>query len=521
MGYTYIPTPYDLYLATQKSKKIKAKIVILNQNMQALQAIDGDVIDCTVTIDAASDIRRTLSLTIQFNPSYISDENNVFTNGKITIDNSIDLSIGIIDTKTNQISWYKQGVFLLNENSYTFNAATQTLTLNCCDLMAKFTGLRNGVIGKGWNYTIPKGENISDTLTTIISQLGGVKNYSIEQIGSYNDDEIFSYGADDAKKNESNFEVPYDLLFSSGSTIYDIITALKDLYPAWEMFFDIEGRFICQKQLLEEDTSAAIVDSTFLDKVLISETRNNNFSKVKNAVEVYGKDGLYYGYAEDRTSGSQYQIGAHPKILAVYKDGDYANVRSDVEAENWAEYLLYQNCRLYDSITIQTILIPFITEVNVKMIHRSRFDNTVHTYIVKKINHDFRNCVTSIEMVKWYSINCTAYQPSLSAPIISAESNLNSIAVNISNVQFATFYKVYINNKFYGKTSGNNFISEVPIDAFKNNKQITINVTSNCDGFKSSEYSNTVSLELDYFSSLAIRAEEYLLTRNNKKIRLH
>ena len=72
-------------------------------------------------------------------------------------------------------------------------------------------------------------------------------------------------------------------------------------------------------------------------------------------------------------------------------------------AKDWAEKELYNSCRMYDSITFTLVPCPFINEVNFKISYRSKWDNQIRTYIVKRVNHSLDN--TTLECIRFYADN--------------------------------------------------------------------------------------------------------------------
>lgn len=115
--------------------------------------------------------------------------------------------------------------------------------------------------------TTPVYSYIRDAMIKTVEELGGIKKYIIKDIGK---------------------TIPYDLEFNIGSTVYDIIEKLRDLYPGWETFFDVDGTFICQKYpTCYEDRVELTYD--VLEPLVISESFTDSFSEVRNITEVFGQ----------------------------------------------------------------------------------------------------------------------------------------------------------------------------------------------------------------------------------------
>ena len=97
--------------------------------------------------------------------------------------------------------------------------------------------------------------------------------------------------------NYWNRTVPYDIEFSSGTSIWSILTELRDLYYPFEMFFD-DTTFVCQEIPSGFNDPVVLNDEEFQDLV-ISESGDIDYSEVKNCVEVFGASVEYDTYVDD------------------------------------------------------------------------------------------------------------------------------------------------------------------------------------------------------------------------------
>lgn len=305
-------TQRDIDVLMQSSREVFVKIQLLNDRYQVLDELQGDVIDGDVNIDAESNIRRTCNLEL-----YVRDRSLfVGEKRKIWLDKTVRLYYGIRHQRTREILWYPLGVYLFNEQSYEYSAVTHTLSVSCVDRMSGLTGLRDGQIG-GVPTEIPAGSLIRDSMISAVTQLGGVQDYLIEDVGK---------------------EVPYDLSFPTGASVYDIVVKLRDLYPGWETFFNLDGAFVCQPvPTLESDP--VLYDDTLLRPLVISEMLTNSFSAVRNVTEIWGKTIDAGRYADASTySGNCYRISLDGFALE-----EYATVGFRVDAANAASPSLQIN----------------------------------------------------------------------------------------------------------------------------------------------------------------------------------
>lgn len=239
------------------------KIELLNYQFQTVDSLEGLCTSGTITIDANSDIRRSGSISLVVKDSSFE----ITTGGRIFLDKYLRVWVGINVLATNEISWTNCGLFIIDAPNYQYDISTNSLTLSLLDLMAKLTGVRNGYL-KGTPVSFPAGENLRQAIISVL-ELGGFKNYIVE---APPDPGI----------------IPFDLNFSQGSTLYTLLKGLLDLYPDYEMFFDVNGTFIYQK-IPSGEGDQIMVDDSLWKELSTNENINVDFQNVKNSIEVYGR----------------------------------------------------------------------------------------------------------------------------------------------------------------------------------------------------------------------------------------
>ena len=130
---------------------------------------------------------------------------------------------------------------------------------------------------------------IRDAVITALTRLGNVKDYNVDDIGEFYAMPDFNKDFQDYRKENPLWNIiPYDLEFNVGDNVLSVLTALRDLYPNYEMFFDENGVFITQMipSTIDDDV---YINNDFLQKILISENFTIDSSKVKNVTQVWGK----------------------------------------------------------------------------------------------------------------------------------------------------------------------------------------------------------------------------------------
>ena len=236
---------------------------LLNYNFQTVDELSGVAVGGSITIDANADVRRTGSIELVVKDSTFE----VQSGGKIWLDKYVRVWVGIASLHTGEIERTNCGLYIIDAPSYSYNTSTNTLTLNLLDLMSKLTGIRNGYL-KGIPTVIKAGESIRKAIIDTLA-LGGFTQYVI--------DEPPSPGT-----------VPNDLEFAQGSTVYDILSGLRDIYPNYEMYFNTDGVFY-YKPIPTGYNEPISADDSLFNHIVLSEDLNTDFQNVKNSIEVYGR----------------------------------------------------------------------------------------------------------------------------------------------------------------------------------------------------------------------------------------
>ena len=189
-------------------------------------------------------------------------------------------------------------------------------------------------------------------------------------------------------------------------------------------------------------------------------------------------------------------------------------VSGDDMAKEWAEQLLYENCRMHDSITLECISLPFLNNTGCKISYRSKLDNKVRTYVIKSISHSFDGNTTTINAIRFYCEQSSAYQQQLDTPTVeSIDISGMTVTVVLSEVQFAEQYHLYIDYKISATSTGTTLSFTLP-DEFAG--EHIVNVTASADGFAESSYSDNTTLT--FARGIDTATGGTLITANGKTI---
>ena len=136
----YNSTNDDIRLVSDKIKKVRTKIEILNYDDTVQGVITGIIADGTHTIDSSSSVRRTFSITI------LPDADSLITveNFSKLIDSKYRLYTCIYDRRNDDYIEYSNGVYLIQNMDFSYDAASNTLKIQASDLMTKYNGAISG-----------------------------------------------------------------------------------------------------------------------------------------------------------------------------------------------------------------------------------------------------------------------------------------------------------------------------------------------------------------------------------------
>ena len=271
----------DYNVLKQQYIKKYIRLELLDFQYNIVDELSGNMTKCSINVDSNSDLRRSCDLGFVVTTSTF----DIKAGSKLWLDKFVRPYVGYENMRTGEIQWYNQGIYLVNNPQWSYNASTNEISMQALDLMSKLTGLRNGNL-EGIPTKIAKDENVREAIISTLA-LGGFTKYVCEE----------------CKTNDGTIvPVPYDIEIDVGGTIYDILTELRDIMPNYQIYFDINGVFHYEPIPLAYDDPVLIDDDLF-NNVLISENINTDFESVKNYVEVLGHtwDVDYYSPSDKTT----------------------------------------------------------------------------------------------------------------------------------------------------------------------------------------------------------------------------
>lgn len=196
---------------------------------------------------------------------------------------------------TDGVHWYGAGVYAIQQNGYSYDATTNKLSLSCLDMTCLLDGTLGGTL-TGYATRIPMYDR---------------KLVVKDGVNYYEDDKKKPHYVRDSIKETFELSgltksmvdywvrrIPHDLEYNTGTTIWNILTELRDLYFPFEMYFD-DDTFVCKEIPSGYDDPVVLDENTFKSMV-ISENASVDYSQIHNCVEVWGASNSSDYFCKDK-----------------------------------------------------------------------------------------------------------------------------------------------------------------------------------------------------------------------------
>lgn len=235
----------------------------MNESDITVASFEGIATGGSINLDSSGNYRRTGNLQM-----VLREEDNLIPNpeSKIWFNKRIGVHIGLQDWN-DEILWFNMGRFAITNVNLDFNSTEKTISCDLLDYMAFLDGTLGGELSHE-TRVVAQGATINQAITAALGSLGKVS-------------------LDNVEINGSLATVPMDIEMSPGSTVYDLVKQLSDLYKNYTFYFNDEGYFRLQ-QIKNHKTDAIVWDFTDID-LSLNYSRALNFANVKNNVWIWGK----------------------------------------------------------------------------------------------------------------------------------------------------------------------------------------------------------------------------------------
>lgn len=289
----YIISDEDKLLSQQNDLNYKIRISVLSPSKNIIGTLTGISEIGSFNIDSNSDIRRTTNVVVKLDDFYTDVEQKIET--YLNLD--FKFEVGILNARTNEYKYYQMGTFCMTNTNTSYDATTNSLSLDLSDGFAKLDGTRNGQIGGTPIIVIPveyngKQNTLKTAMIEVIKSETNIKDYIIEDIGEYygmsqNNSNYLEY----RKLNPKWNVIPYDLEYGAGDTVSTLLTTIRDLYPNCQVYYDIYNNF-CYDMIPSNDNSPIFLENDYLQSILVASGTENvtyDISSIKNVIEVFGQ----------------------------------------------------------------------------------------------------------------------------------------------------------------------------------------------------------------------------------------
>lgn len=299
----YIATDEDLRMLKARSKHLYCRLELLDKDLNIIDSLEGLTIDGSISIDADADVRHTFSSTIYLK----KDEDISMYSTDDWVDKLVHVYIGMRPAG-GTIHWYSKGVYAFNTNGFTYNATEHNVSISCVDLVALLDGTLSGTL-TGYQTTLTSGLKIKQAI---------IDTFKLAISSGF-------IGSIDYVVNYWNRTIPYDIDFSTETSVWSILTQLRDLYYPFEIYFD-DTTFVCQEIPTGLD-DPDIIESEIFQDLVISESSDVDYGEIKNCVEVFGASIDYDAYADNAS-------------ISTKIDEDIVKKQKEYEDAQMAAYLL-------------------------------------------------------------------------------------------------------------------------------------------------------------------------------------
>lgn len=248
----------------QRIRTHSVKIELLNDQDNILDSFEGYSLSGSLSMQSDSAYRRSGSFKMLVNSGVFipSPESSIWFNRRIRIYIGLNNFLG-------ETIWFNQGMYIMKNISIENNNKETTVDIQISDLMTLLDGTLNGNISHELKV-IAQGNLVSDEIRQALALIGKVSVDNIEIEGL------------DAK-------VPYQIIISPDTTIYQHVKTLMELYYGMEMFYDDDG-FLIIRKIRDRKSDPILWDFTSEGlNLIIDSTSKSDFENVRNTVYLWGR----------------------------------------------------------------------------------------------------------------------------------------------------------------------------------------------------------------------------------------
>lgn len=249
---------YNLFI--QSSRKVFVRLLILDKNHAVLKDVTGHCVGGNYSIDEKSAVRVTCNVDFELINAYLPSSTSPFW-----VNKRFRLFMGVEEISTHNIIWFKIGIFCIKDNGVHVSSTGNKISISGLDLMALQSGDVSGTLRNA--IAIEANTNIGVAIQNTMNELGYETRFVFETTDKL---------------------VPYKLEMDAGSTVWDVVEKLTNLYMRWQLYYNPDGYAVfVKKRILTTDP--IVWDFSSTKGLILSVNSTFNMSNVKNHIVVWGK----------------------------------------------------------------------------------------------------------------------------------------------------------------------------------------------------------------------------------------
>lgn len=385
------------------------------------------------------------------------------------------------------------GVYVVGDGNWTYNSSQYTLSITLKDCMEALTeNYGNTIIGHSGGHEAPDWAFVQ--YESILVKAGADIQTTVEQFCK-----LYAPFAFDVSATSVFGEFPYDIQMDSSSGLYEALCKFKEVCPACQMYFDINGVFQFDEKPMRWPEPVHTLSNQFFNLV-VSEDRKVNADSYRNAVIVWGADVIVPDNASTKDNASIKHdttdaVGKYFAVACDYSDSLMEDTRCEVmsfdklvgndKCKSMARYELYKKRRLSETLTVTIVDRPLpmlyqfkshVLSVGEKVEYTSIVTGETNVYILHEISNDLTSNTLTLTLDKFYEFYPEdEYDEAMHGfPPLGYEYTVDPdtgvIHFEFTGETNTALFKIFADNVFHSETCGDS------IDVQLNNGQHYIKI---------------------------------------------
>lgn len=342
------------------------RLFLLYENEQIRYDITSDFKNGELSITSQNGQRRSLNITLTNHDGKWSAS----PIGLIWIGTKFRLDIGVVIGST--AYWKQQGIFVLNDPTYSVSSTGNTVSLSLYD---KFSLLDGSISGKSsFKTIIPVGTPMKEAFSTLLStDQGNSIPYDFKHI-------IFS-------SKYADYPVPYTVRQDIGETVGDLLIELAESISC-NIYYDGYGNLLVKDNSDETaaSTNSYIYRFSESAKNVISISETYNWSKMRNKITVRGA--IVNGYQFHAEAFNNKKSSEFNNYNCPTKEESITDTKiySDELCKDRALYELSKYTRGVKSINITSYFLPHIDVDTIVLVKSKSLGLDYSPLIIDSVN---------------------------------------------------------------------------------------------------------------------------------------